>query len=70
LAQSPGELWKIYVVNCPGGEPEQLVAEVGRDEEDASWSSDGNSQVFGWSAETARSTSGDAIHILDLKLEK
>ena len=69
-AQSPGELWKIYVVNYPGGEPEQLVAEAGRDEEDASWSSDGNSLVFGWSAETARSTSGDAIHILDLKTRK
>ena len=65
-AHTPGKQWKIYAVSAQGGTPEQLIA--GETEElDPGWSADGNSLVFGESAESVRMSKSNMIHLLDLK---
>ena len=65
-ARTPGKPWKIYVIAPQGGSPEELTA--GNAEElDPNWSPDGHWLVFGESAESARASKPNAIHLLDVK---
>ena len=65
-ARTPGKPWKIYVIGSQGGSPEELIASDA-EELDPTWSADGKSLVFGESAESARASKKNAIHLLDLK---
>jgi Tol biopolymer transport system component/DNA-binding winged helix-turn-helix (wHTH) protein len=59
----PGRSWKIYVVPFDGGSPERLTEDE-RPENDPTWSSDGNSVVFGELYESAQPTH---ISVIDLR---
>jgi Tol biopolymer transport system component len=60
----PDQRWKIYVVSAEGGSPQEMTHGT-VDEEDVSWSPDGNSLVFGsYPPGNARMA---AIDILDLR---
>jgi len=65
-AHAPGKPWKIYLIAPQGGSAEELTAGA-TEELDPNWSADGNSLVFGESAESARASRSNAIHVLDLK---
>ena len=59
----PGRSWKIYVVPVDGGSPERLTEDESP-EMDPTWSSDGNSVVFG---EEYGSSQPTHIYAIDLR---
>jgi eukaryotic-like serine/threonine-protein kinase len=67
-AHPPGGRWHIYSVSAEGGDSQQLTSGDTNDE-DATWSPDGNQMAFGWLAQDARASKKDAIHILNLKTQ-
>jgi Tol biopolymer transport system component len=69
-ARTPGKPWKIYLVSAEGGTPQQLMPGV-RSEFDFSWLPDGNSIVFGLSADIATKNSGQLqIYRFDLRTQQ
>ena len=64
--RNPGSQWKIFVVPSEGGNPEGVIPEEGN-QLDPSWSSDGDSIVFGRLSEEARTSNEAALFICDLK---
>jgi Tol biopolymer transport system component/predicted Ser/Thr protein kinase len=65
-ARTPGTQWKIYAVPAQGGTAEQLIA-ANSEELDPAWSADGTSLVFGASAESARGSKANMIHVVNLQ---
>jgi Tol biopolymer transport system component len=63
MGKVPGRSWKIYIVPFDGGSPEPLTQDE-RDEMDPTWSSDGNSVVFGESFDSSQPTH---IYAIDLR---
>ncbi|MGC2637454.1 MAG: protein kinase [Acidobacteriaceae bacterium] len=65
-ARDPGKRWNIYRVSAQGGALEQLVG-GDTDSLDPVFSPDGRSVAFGHEPFSLRSSSGDAIEILNLQ---
>ena len=64
--QTPTQPWRAYLISAEAGSPEPLLPSAG-ESLDPSWSPDGNAIAFGGSAESARNSKADAIHVIDLK---
>ncbi len=63
----PGGALKVFVVPADGGNPQELLPEDKRVEDDPSWSADGNSLVFAHAAIGGGNTADFAILQVDLR---
>jgi serine/threonine protein kinase/Tol biopolymer transport system component len=65
-AGTPGEALKILLVSAEGGNPQELLPEDKRTEDDPNWSADGNSLVFAHYGTGSESTADFAILQVDV----
>lgn len=67
--QSPGELWKTYIISAEGGDPEQIRGSTPTEQGDAVWSPDGKSLVIARMPVVSESggTGPQGLQLLDLK---